>query len=61
MGFGSYDESEQDHQEVDTSEIDSQDNVRTEFEGELAFESGANNDDLLTQLREIKADKDRQE
>lgn len=56
MGFGSYDESEQEQQEIDTSDIDLQDDARSEFEGELAFESGANNEDLLAQLSEIKDD-----
>ena len=61
MGFGSYDESEQERHEIDTSEIDTQDDTRTEFEGELAFQSGANNEDLLAKLSEIKADKEQQE
>lgn len=61
MGFGSYDESEQERREVETREIDTQDDTRTEFEGEFAFQSGANNEDLLAQLREIKDEKRRRE
>lgn len=55
MGFGSYDESEYERQEIDTTEIDTQEDTRTGFEGTVAFESGANNDDLLARLSEIKA------
>ena len=58
MGFGSYDESEQERQEIDTTEIDTQDDTRTEFEGEFAFQSGANNEDLLAQLSEIKDERE---
>lgn len=61
MGFGSYDESEQEQQEVDTIEIEIQTDARTEFTGDLAFDPGANTDDLLTQLREIKDDENQQE
>lgn len=61
MGFGSYDESEQERREIDTREIETQDDTRTEFEGEFAFQSGANNEDLLAQLREIKDEKRQQE
>lgn len=61
MGFGSYDESEQERREIDTREIETQDDTRTEFEGEFAFQSGANNEDLLAQLREIKDEKRRRE
>lgn len=61
MGFGSYDESEQERREIDTREIETQDDTRTEFEGEFAFQSGANNEDLLAKLREIKDEKRQQE
>lgn len=61
MGFGSYTESDQEQQEMDTIEIDVQKDTRGEFEGDVAFDSGANTDDLLTQLSEIKAEKERRE
>lgn len=61
MGFGSYDESEYEQPVIDADEIDTDDETRTDFEGEVAFESGANNDDLLTQLSEIKDEKERRE
>lgn len=60
MGFGSYTESDQEQQEIDTSEIDIQQDDRTEFEGDLAFDPGANTDSLLTQLSDIKGEKEEQ-
>lgn len=57
MGFGSYDESEQQNQDVsdaDTSEgVDIHEN---EHEGEVTFESDADTDELMDQLAEIKSD-----
>lgn len=61
MGFGSYDENEQEQREIETREIDPQEDTRVEFDGEMAFESGANNADLLAQLSEIKDDNEQQE
>jgi len=59
MGCGPYDESEQERQEIDTAGIDAQDDTRTGFEGEFAFQSGANNEDLLDRLSEIKDERER--
>jgi hypothetical protein len=56
MGFGSYDESEQDNQEYDT-ELDDDDSVTTEentHKGKVEFEIGASNDELLDRLQEMK-------
>ena len=61
MGFGSYSESEQDRQEIDTSEIDIQKDSRIEFEGAMAFDPGADTDGLLTQLSEIMDEKTQEE
>lgn len=61
MGFGSYTEDDQEQQDIDTSEIDVQQNARTDFEGEMAFDAGATTADLLTTLSDIKADADQQE
>lgn len=61
MGFGSYDESEQERQEISTDEVDVEADPRTEFEGDMAFDPGANTDDLLTRLSEIKDDDEEQE
>lgn len=58
MGFGSYDESEHEEQEIEADEVDTENNERTEFEGDMDFESGADTDDLLDQLSEIKAEAD---
>ena len=56
MGFGSYDETEQENQEIDasdmqTSEMQSED---AEHDGEVEFEFEASNDELIDQLRDIK-------
>ncbi|WP_135829286.1 DUF5786 family protein [Halorussus halobius] len=58
MGFGSYDESEQDNQEYD-ADIDDDSSVSAEensHEGTVDFEIGASNDELLDRLQDIKAD-----
>ncbi|WP_317176107.1 DUF5786 family protein [Halomontanus rarus] len=59
MGFGSYDESEQQHQ--DTSDDDEDDVVdmnEHEHDGEMTVETGGSTDDLLGQLEEIKQQKE---
>ncbi len=56
MGFGSYDESEQENQEYDT-DFEDDDGVTTEentHDGSFTFENGASNDELLSKLEEIK-------
>lgn len=57
MGFGSYDESEQEKHEVET-DLDDDTAVRTEefeYDGAVEYEyDGASNDQLLSQLEEIK-------
>ena len=58
MGFGSYDESEQENQDYDT-DFEDDDGVNTEenaHDGAMTFENGASNDELLSQLEEIKGD-----
>jgi len=55
MGFGSYDESEQANQEIDT-DLD-EDNVaagETDHDGDVEFEIGASNDELIDRLSDIK-------
>ena len=57
MGFGSYDESEQERQAVDTDfdETDAAINDRSDdHEGSMEFENGASNDELVERLQEIK-------
>ena len=57
MGFGSYDESEQQNQEIDDD--DGAEGVavhENDHEGEVSFETDASTDDLVDQLAEIKDD-----
>jgi len=58
MGFGSYDESEQDNQDYDT-DFDGDDGVSTAentHEGDVEYEFSASNDELLDKLKDIKED-----
>lgn len=58
MGFGSYDESEQENQEYDT-DFDDDDGLDTEedaHQGNVEFEFTASNDELLDRLKDIKED-----
>ncbi|MCU4800657.1 hypothetical protein SAMN05216559_0480 [Halomicrobium zhouii] len=58
MGFGSYDESEQDNQEYDTDFEDDEgvDTAENTHEGEVEYEFTASNDELLDRLKDIKTD-----
>lgn len=56
MGFGSYDESEQQDQNVDTSEEDAVSVHETEFDGDVEFDSDASTDELLDKLADMKTD-----
>ena len=56
MGFGSYDESEQENREYDT-DFDDEEGLETEEKahaGEVSFEFDASNDELLDRLKDIK-------
>ncbi|MFB6189805.1 MAG: DUF5786 family protein [Halapricum sp.] len=56
MGFGSYDESEQENQEYDT-DLDDEEGLSAEenaHEGEVEFEFTASNDELIDRLSDIK-------
>jgi len=56
MGFGSYDESEQENQEYD-ADFDDEDGVSTAqntHDGDVEYEFNASNDELLDRLEEIK-------
>jgi hypothetical protein len=56
MGFGSYDETEQENQELD-ADLDDSEGVETaenDHRGSVEFEIGASNDELLDRLQEIK-------
>jgi hypothetical protein len=57
MGFGSYDESEQERQELDSEDLDGNEGVETaehQHEGEVDYEIGASNDELIDKLKDIK-------
>lgn len=59
MGFGSYDESAQQNQDVSTD--DESDGVSVhehEYEGEVTFETDADTDELMDTLADIKANAD---
>jgi hypothetical protein len=56
MGFGSYDESEQENQEYDT-DLDEENGVSTEenaHDGDVEYEFTASNNELLDRLQDIK-------
>lgn len=55
MGFGSYDESEQENREIDT-DFEEEDTVSSSesHEGSVSFEFDASNDELLERLQEMK-------
>lgn len=60
MGFGSYDESEQQNREQD-SDMDESSGVNihdNDHEGKVTFDTGASSDELLDKLHEIKDDPD---
>ncbi|MFW6320675.1 MAG: DUF5786 family protein [Halohasta sp.] len=56
MGFGSYDESEQENQDFDTDfeDDDGVDTGEIDHSGSVDFEIGASNDELLDRLQEMK-------
>ena len=54
MGFGSYDESEQQDQDVEADEDAAVNVHENDHEGEVAFESDASTDELLDRLDEMK-------
>lgn len=57
MGFGSYDESEQERQDLDSDSLAEGEGIattETNHDGEVDFEIGASNDELLDKLKDIK-------
>lgn len=54
MGFGSYDESEQQDQNVETDEDDGVAVHENDHDGEVSFESEASTDELVNKLDDIK-------
>jgi hypothetical protein len=60
MGFGSYDESEQEKQEIDADydEEEAEQTARNTHDGSVEFDIGAPNDELLDRLQDIKQTED---
>ncbi|SFR33973.1 DUF5786 family protein [Halorubrum sodomense] len=57
MGFGSYDESEQENQDLDADfDDDGVQAAQETHEGSVDYEPGASNDELLDRLQEIKSE-----
>ena len=54
MGFGSYDESEQRDLDADFDDDDAVESEESSHKGEIEFENGASNDELIDRLKEIK-------
>ena len=54
MGFGSYDESEQRDLDADFDDDDAVESEESSHNGEIEFENGAPNDELIDRLKEIK-------
>jgi len=63
MGFGSYDESEQENQNFDTDfeDEDGHDTEENDHAGSVDFDIGASNDELLDRLQEMKDPDDDEE
>lgn len=60
MGFGSYDETEQENQELQADEDESEGVTVHEnnHDGEVSFETDASTDDLVGRLEEMRDDGD---
>ncbi len=56
MGFGSYDESEQQDQSVDTDDDAAVNVHENDHDGDVSFESDLSTDDLVGQLQDMKGD-----
>lgn len=55
MGFGSYDESEQEHREMDTDFEDDEAVTSGEtHDGDVSFEFDTTNDELVARLQDMK-------
>ncbi|GAB7012808.1 DUF5786 family protein [Halolamina salina] len=58
MGFGSYDESEQENQNQDTNDQAEGVDIDGGEEGDLSFESTESTDELVGKLDEMRDDED---
>ncbi len=60
MGFGSYDESEQENQQSE-NDVDEDDAVSVQdakHDGEVSYDTEASSDELIDKLQDIKDEKD---
>lgn len=57
MSMGAYDEEEHERRERKNTEVDASfDDERTEYQGEVEFDTGESTEDLLDQFKEIQGD-----
>ncbi|MFB6136321.1 MAG: DUF5786 family protein [Halobacteriaceae archaeon] len=56
MSLGAYDEDEHERREKKTSTVDISDDTRTEYHGEVEFDSGESAEDLIDQFKKLKSD-----
>jgi hypothetical protein len=57
MSMGAYDEEEHERRERKNTEVDASfDDERTEYQGQVEFDSGESAEDLLDQFKEIRDD-----
>jgi len=57
MSMGAYDEEEHERRERKNTEVDASfDDERTEYRGQVEFDSGESAEDLLDQFKEIQDD-----
>ena len=56
MGFGSYDESEQEDQHTEIDEDASVNVHENDHDGKANFDPGASSDELIDQLQSMKSD-----
>jgi hypothetical protein len=57
MSMGAYDEEEHERRERKNSSVDTDfDDERTEYEGDVEYDTGESTEDLLNQFKEIQTD-----
>jgi len=57
MSMGAYDEKEHERRERKNNEVDADfDDDRTEYRGEVEYDTGESTDELLEQFEEIKSE-----
>lgn len=61
MGFGSYDESEQQDLDADFDDEDAVQSEENAHRGTIEFENGASSDELIDRLKDIKDDPDQEQ